>query len=318
MREVSIKVIDPKQINLFGFLPGIVIGFLLGLPAVAAGPQASKNFEIPNVHIRDGALFSDFDQWWCRGSMIPQQDPVFSRIKRGRFSINPSDDTVIIPAEWADEAKNTRLPALRAAADRRLPILFAKTAQIVGRGFKQKDYDYFFYLCPFWNGATASSRTFPLFPYLRAAVGEQQWPDWLFTDQFLFHETLHLYVIEKIDYTVGTPVLNAVYEKLMSDPDFDGKIKAYLKFPEKVPPEMEMQWRQAKLGMVSAVLVHVHVYAIMTSVYKALGQVDVLKTIRDSEMNNAAPHPAYVKAWEYIISIENSPKQMKAVLSEVR
>lgn len=293
--------------------------YLAGTMIIAAPAQAQNP---PIVHINDPITFPDFDAGFCRGSMIPEQDPVFTEIRRSRFQIDKTTDVVSIPSEWIKEAKEVRIPQLKSAVQLRLPKLLQKTTEVVGRPFRQKDFDYFFYLCPYFGGGTASARVYPMFMYLKSAVGPtQQWPDWLFTDQYLFHEILHNYVMEKIDYSKPeklTPVLQILGAQLWLDTDFEGKAKKYLKYPEPITQEYATKWEtQDKVEMIGLVLTHVHVYGIMTAVYKALGEQVRLDTIRQYEMDTPAAHPSYVRAWQYIISIESNPLYMRALLNEV-
>jgi hypothetical protein len=268
------------------------------------GPPTAPTMTVPRVHVMDGVTWPDFDQGYCRGSMVPEQDPVFPTIKRSRFQIDPATDLVTIPADWMKEAKETRVPQLERAAAERLPRLLGKAVELVGRGFDHHDFDYFFYLCPYFGGGTASAKVYPMFQYLRAAVGDLQWPDWLFTDQYLFHEVLHNYVIERIDYTKGTPILNAVYAALAADTAFLAKGKAHGQGDDAF--------------YIGTAMTHIHVYAIMTATLRALGEEERLQTIRHYETGLPAAHPSYVKAWEYVIAIENDPAAMAAILAEVK
>jgi hypothetical protein len=154
-----------------------------------------------------------------------------------------------------------------------------------------------------------------MFMYLKAAVGELQWPDWLFTDQYLFHEVLHNFVIERIDYTKGSPILNAFYTALVADTDFHAKAKAHAGF---TGADTDPAWQQELVVYIGTAMTHIHVYAIMTAAYRALGEQDRLQTIRQYETGLAAAHPSYVKAWEYVIAIENDPASMSALLAEVK
>src|SRR5262249_3808029 len=151
------------------------------------GPDASPSVAPPpTVHIHTGVELPDFDQGFCRSSMIPVQDPVFPTIRRDRFS-KDDDDNVTIPADWIAAAAYLRVPQLRAAAAQRLPKVLGKVQELV-RPFDQHDFDYYFYLCSYFGGGTASAKVYPMFMYLRAAVGDLAWPDWYFTDQYVFHE----------------------------------------------------------------------------------------------------------------------------------
>jgi hypothetical protein len=274
---------------------------------------------VPTIHINDGAYFSDFDAGWCRGSMIPEQDPNFPTIQKSRFDIDPVTDVVRIPPDWILEARDVRVPQLKRAADARIPSLLLTASSLVGRPFKQMDFDYFFYLCPYFGGGTASAKIYPMFMYLKAAVGDYQWPDWLFTDQYLFHEVLHNYVMEKIDYTKGTPILNGLYALLLVDSEFESKAKAYLQYPSPITPEYAARWAsEDQAAMIGLVLTHVHVYGIMTEAFNAIGPEGRLETIRQAETSTPASHPSYVRAWKYIESIEKNPVQMRALLDEVK
>ena len=277
-------------------------------------PATPQNDAPPVVHIHDGAELPDFDAGFCRGSMIPVQDPVFPTIRRDRFEIDPVTDLVTIPADWIAETKNTRGPELRAAASARLPALFGKVEELV-RPFDQRDFDYFFYLCPYFGGGSASSKTYPMFMYLTAAVAELAWPDWLFTDQYLFHEVLHNFVMERVDYAVGTPYLNALYAELVVDPGFTAAWMAYTGDTGAEPPELLAAHQTEMVGLV---LTHVHVYAIMTVTARALGEDERLQTIRDYETSLASAHPSYVEAWRIVGELEQAPAELEQVLDEVR
>jgi hypothetical protein len=270
----------------------------------------------PRVHLHLGSTWTDFDSGFCRGSMIPEQDPVFPAIRRDRFTIDPETDLVSIPADWIEEAKNTRGVELRAAAERRVPVLLAKVTELVGRPFDQGDFDYFFYLCPYFGGGTASAKVFPMFMYLRAAVGELQWPDWLFTDQYLFHELLHNYALERIDYVnEGTPILNALYAELIADAEFTAEAQRYLGY---TGGETTEQWQRDQLEMVGTVLTHVHVYAAMTAALRALGEETQLETIRSYETSLPSSHPSYVRAWRIAGEMDAEPGRLDEVLGELR
>jgi hypothetical protein len=299
--------------------------FILGVASQFSAVSEAKGrvvlnpkFPSPTLNIVDSAS-SDFDQWWCRGSMVPIQDPIFTEIRRDRFQIDPKTDRVTLPQAWFDESK-LRVPQLRKAALDRVPTLLSKASELVGRAFRQKNFDYFFYLCPFWDGGTAAAKTFPMFQYLESAVGKaQQWPDWLLTDQYLFHEILHNYVMEKVDYTKGTPVLNALYSTLLTDAKFEADSKAYLRYPSPVTPDYAARWVATdQAQMIGTVLTHIHVYGIMTQTLKAIGDQTTLDTIRAFETGTAASHPSYVWAWKYIEAIEGNPGYMKALLNEVK
>jgi hypothetical protein len=281
-------------------------------PPLAPAPAA---LVVPTVHVVDPVSFPDFDGGFCRGSMVPVQDPIFPTIRRSRFTIDPATDLVAIPPDWIAEARDVRIPQLRAAAAARLPSLLGKVVELVGRGFDHHDFDYYFYLCPYFGGGTASAKVYPMFMYLRAAVGDLAWPDWLFTDQYLFHEVLHNYVLERVDYTKGTPILNAMYVQLVADADFIARSKAHLGF---TGADDDPVWQREFVGYVALVLTHIHVYAAMTSVLRALGEEERLQTIRAYEMANPAPHPSYVKAWDYVIAVEHDPTAMAQILAEVR
>lgn len=279
------------------------------------GAPAPAPSEAPRVHIHLGSTWTDFDAGYCRGSMIPEQDPVFPTIRRDRFAIDPSTDLVTIPADWIDEAA-VRGAELTAAAERRVPVLLTKVTELVGRPFDQRDFDYFFYLCPYFGGGTASAKVFPMFMYLRAAVGELQWPDWLFTDQYLFHEILHNYALERIDYvTEGTPILNALYLELMADAEFTAEAQRYLGY---TGSESAERWQRDQLEMVGTVLTHVHVYAAMTAAMRALGEGTQLETIRSYETSLPSSHPSYVRAWRIAGEMEAEPGGLDAVLAELR
>jgi hypothetical protein len=48
--------------------------------------------------------------------------------------------------------------------------------------------------------------------------------------------------------------------------------------------------------MLSLVLTHIHVYAIVTAAFKAVGEQQQLDTIRAYETGTPASHPSYVAA----------------------
>ena len=266
----------------------------------------------PTVHIHTAVEFPDFDAGFCRGSMIPIQDPVFPTIRRDRF-VRDADDLVTIPADWIAEAR-TRVPQLRAAAATRMPALLGKVQTLV-RAFDQRDFDYYFYLCPYFGGGTASAKVYPMFMYLRAAVGDLAWPDWLFTDQYVFHEILHNFVMERVDYSKGTPFLNDLYAKLIIDADFTAAWMRFLGDTASTPPD---KLQQHQMEMVGLVLTHVHVYAIMTLAYRALGEEERLQTIRSYETSLPASHPSYVKAWQIVMSLERDAAALERLIAEVR
>ncbi|HWM87575.1 MAG TPA: hypothetical protein VNO33_17095 [Kofleriaceae bacterium] len=282
--------------------------------------EDGEDFTAPSLHISHGGGWTDFDQWWCRGSMIAEQDPIFTNIRRDRFEIDPVSDVVTVPAEWIAEARDARGPQLEQAAQARVPGLLESATRLVGRRFGQRDLSYFFYLCPFFDGGTASARVFPMFMYLESAVGpEQQWADWLFTDQYLFHELLHSYIIEAIDYTRGTPILNQLYAELVADEEFTAASQRYLGYPDPITREYEARWTAVdQAQMVGLVLTHVHVYAIMTAVMKQLGEQERLDTIRAFETGTSASHPSYVRAWQHVIAIESDEAALAALLAEVK
>lgn len=280
----------------------------------------ADDFSAPALHVVEGGTWADFDQWWCRGSMIAEQDPIFTTIRRDRFEIDPATDRVTLPAEWIAEARDVRAPQLVKAAQARVPGLIESATRLVGRPFGQRDFSYFFYLCPFFDGGTASAKVFPMFMYLEAAVGaEQQWPDWLFTDQYLFHELLHNYITEAIDYTKGTPILNQLYTELLADQEFAAASQRYLGYPDPITPDYQARWESIdKIEMIANVLTHVHVYAIMTVTLAELGEQERLDTIRAYETGTDASHPSYVEAWRYVTAIESDPDALAAVLAEVK
>jgi hypothetical protein len=146
-----------------------------------------------------------------------------------------------------------------------------------------------------------------VFPYLTAAVGALAWPDWIFTDEYMFHEVLHRYAMEKIDYAVGTPSLIAAYTALVGDAAFRTAVTAHLGRPAT---------DQDVLVHIGLVQTHVHVYAIMTSTYRALGEDANLERIFTYETMNANPHPSYVKAWEIVRALTDAERA--AVIAEVR
>lgn len=280
-----------------------------------SGPDAAGQLtpsEPPKIHIHDGAYLTDFDAGYCRGSMLPIQDPVFPTIRRDRFEIDSTTDIVTIPADWIAETR-TRAPELRAAADERLPRLLGKVEDVVGREFDQRDFDYFFYLCPYFEGGTASAKVYPMFMYLHAAVGDLAWPDWLFTDQYLFHEVLHNFVMERVDYRTGTPFLNDLYAKLVVDEEFTAAWMAYLGNTGAEPKE-ELAADQAQ--MVGLVLSHVHLYAIMSEVLRDLDEDERLETIHTFETSLPSSHPSYVEAWRVVMT--SDPAALAALLAEVR
>ena len=279
-------------------------------PADAA---TAKPAPPPVIHIHDAVEFPDFDAGFCRGSMVPVQDPVFPTIRRDRFAVD-ADDIVQIPEDWKTETKQTRGPQLHAAAAERLPVLLAKVQELV-RPFDQRDFDYLFFLCPYFGGGTASAKVFPMFMYLRAAVGDLAWPDFLFTDQYLLHEVLHNFVLERVDYTKGTPTLNDLYRTLIADAEFTAAWMAYLGDTPATPPE---KLAQHQTEMVGTVLTHVHVYAIMTITLRALGEEDRLQTIRSYETGHPAAHPSYVKAWQVVIGLEHDSAALGRVIAEAR
>jgi hypothetical protein len=273
----------------------------------------------PRVHLHADLTGGYFDTFWCRGSTIPVQDPVFPSIRRNAFEIDPATDLVTIPTSWLREARELRWPQLLSAAESRLPILLSKVEEVVGRPFVQRDFNFFFYFCPAFGGGSAIPSMYPLFPYLRSAVSELQWPDWLFTDQYVFHELLHLFVLEKIDYARGSPVLNTLYGLLLADATFEARAKAYLRYPTPITPEYAARWEASdRATMIGLALSHVHVYAVMSRVLRALGERDRLNTIRAFETGTAASHPSYAWAWGYIESIENNPLYMRTLLDEVK
>lgn len=162
----------------------VALSFLLvSLLAQAGAPS------VPVVQINDGSYWRDFDAGWCAEALIPVQDPIFPTIRRDAFEYD-TNGIAVIPGSWYNESA-TRVPQLRSAAAARLPMLMGAVVDLVGRPFSDTEFTYFFYLCPYFMGATASARVFSLFQYLSSAVGALQWPDWLFTDEYLFHEALH-------------------------------------------------------------------------------------------------------------------------------
>jgi hypothetical protein len=260
-----------------------------------------------------------FDSFWCRGSMIPIQDPVFPTIRRDAFKTDTETDIVQIPGSWIKEARETRWPQLMESARKRLPILLTQVERVVGRPFIQRDFSFFFYFCPAFNGGTAIPAVYPIFPYLKAAVGDLSFPDWIFTDQYTFHEVLHLYVKERIDYSKGSPVLNTLYGVILADQVFESKAKSYLNYPNPITPEYASRWETTdRAVMAGTALTHIHVYGIMTQVLRAIGEDARLNIIRSFEMDTAASHPSYVWAWNYIKSIEGSASYMRALLDEVQ
>jgi hypothetical protein len=78
------------------------------------------------IHIHDAVELPDFDAGFCRGSMVPVQDPVFPTIRRDRFAVD-ADDIVQIPEDWKTETKQTRGPQLHAAAAERLMAYLGDT-----------------------------------------------------------------------------------------------------------------------------------------------------------------------------------------------
>lgn len=154
-----------------------------------------------------------------------------------------------------------------------------------------------------------------MFMYLKSAVAELSWPDWLFTDQYLFHEVLHNFVMEGVDYSVGTPVLNTLYAELVDDAEFTQAWLSYTGLSGTEPVEV---LAAEQLEMIGLVLTHVHVYAIMTAVLRAVGEAERLATIREYETSLPSSHPSYVKAWNIVIAIEDDPAAMDALLAEVR
>jgi hypothetical protein len=267
----------------------------------------------PVVHIHTAVELPDFDAGFCRSSAIPIQDPVFPTIRRDRFA-KDADDVVTIPPDWIAEARDTRVPQLRAAAAQRLPVLLGKVQQLV-RPFEQRDFDYYFYLCPYFGGGTASAKVYPMFMYLHAAVGELAWPDFLFTDQYLFHEVMHNFVMERVDYSKGTPFLNQLYTQLVADADFTAAWMRYVGDTASTPAA-KLQADQAQ--MVGLVLTHIHVYAIMTVALRALGEEERLQTIRSYETSLPASHPSYVRAWQVVIGLEKDPAALDRVIREVQ
>jgi len=152
-----------------------------------------------------------------------------------------------------------------------------------------------------------------MFMYLRAAVGDLAWPDWLFTDQYLLHEILHNFVMERVDYAKGTPILNELYVKLLADNEFTAAWMRYLG-DTATTPAAKLQADQT--NMIGTVLTHIHVYAIMTTVLRALGEESRLQTIRAYETSLPSAHPSYVKAWQYVTSLDNAA--LERVLAEAR
>ena len=268
-----------------------------------ADAQADEPPAAPAIHLKNDQNF--MDTAWCHISLVPIQDPVFPTIRRDRFEAT-ADGIVITPASWIEEAK-TRVPELQMAADTRGKRLLEEATRVVGRPFVQRDFDFLLYFCPFFGGGSAIPGIYPVFQYLESAVGELQIPDWIFSDQYMFHEIVHRFVMERIDYTVGTPMLNAVYTAVAGDGEFQAAVAAHLGH---APSESEF------LSYVGLVMTHIHVYAIMTRTYLALDEATNLERIRSYETENANPHPSYVKAWEIVG--EYSDSEVEALLAEVR
>src|SRR5262245_21123632 len=121
----------------------------IALLALAACTDPADPAPPPVIHIHTSVELPDFDAGFCRSSMIPVQDPVFPTIRRDRFAVG-ADDLVTIPADWVAETRDTRGPQLRAAAAKRMPVLLGEVQAQV-RPFDQRDFDYFFYLCPYFG-----------------------------------------------------------------------------------------------------------------------------------------------------------------------
>jgi hypothetical protein len=273
---------------------------------------------VPNLHIIDPLTWRDFDVGWCAQSFITVQDPIFPTIRRDAFGYN-DNHILIVPQAWYDECA-TRVPELKAAAAQRIPILLGAVVTLVGRPFYQQDFDYVFYLCPYFYGGTAAAKVYPMFMYLSSAVGQDlQWPNWLFTDEYLFHETLHNYAMEVIDYYKLTPLLIKIYEILVNDVQFALDCQKYLDYPYPLTPAWEQRWLQVdRPANIGVALTHIHVYGAMTAAYLYLNETSVLVTIRDYECNNANPHPSYVWAWRYVEAIQNNSLAMGVLLEELK
>lgn len=267
-----------------------------------AGPMAPGD-AAPRIHVKSDPNY--MDTVWCQIALVPEQDPVFPTIRRDAFEVSP-DGIAVTPASWLAEAK-TRVPELQAAADARGRELLDEGARLVGRPFIQRDFDFVMYFCPFFAGGTAIPGIYPIFPYLESAVGELQWPDWIFTDEYLFHEILHRYVLERVDYAEGTPILNELYGRLAGDTAFFESVTAYL---GRAPTAEE------QLSYIGLVLSHIHVYAIMTRAYRSLGEESNLDRIRTYETENARPHPSYVEAWSIVRAYGDG--ELDALLAEVK
>lgn len=274
-----------------------------GGPTGADAAPGGRDLPPLAIHIRTDPNY--MDTAWCHLSFVPEQDPVFPTIRRDRFDSTPAG-IVVTPASWIEEAK-TRVPALQAAVSSRTRQLLDSATAVAGRPFGQRDFSFLLYYCPFFGGGSAIPGIYPLFPYLAEAVGDLQWPDWIFTDEYMFHEILHLYVMEKIDYAKGSPMLTDAYQAVTADADFYGAVSAYLGH---APTADEM------VSFVGLVMTHLHLDALMTRTYLALDEADNLERIKSYEIHNPAPHPSYVEAWALVDAY--TPEQVDALLAELR
>lgn len=224
------------------------------------------------------------DAFWCVNGTT---DLLYQSLLNG---------STTIPISWITEAQ-LLIPMLQNAWDVRGNVLLSTAAKAVGRSFDRKEDSLNLYLCPNINGANALPALFPLWPYLRSAIPDDsyRWPyDW-FTNWYVFHEVLHQYVANTIDYTKSTQLLTYYYYQLIEDPQFTHNA-----------------------DNIALVLTHLHLNAIRLVVFgeQYLNEPHTMQLILDREMNSPFAHISYVKAWKIILSLNMT--EVQAFLNEVK